>query len=89
MNGGILQVDGDISQSSLTTVNAGGALFGSGIVGNTLIANGGIYAPGDGGPGSSMQVQGNLTFQPGSVYLVQAGSSSSTSHRPRHSATSR
>nr|WP_271593980.1 autotransporter-associated beta strand repeat-containing protein [Bradyrhizobium sp. CCBAU 65884] len=34
VNGGILRVDGDISQSSLTTVNAGGALFGAGIVGN-------------------------------------------------------
>lgn len=80
VNGGILRVDGDISQSSLTTVNAGGALFGAGIVGNTVIASGGIYAPGDGGPGSSMQVQGDLTFQPGSVYGVQVGSGSSTSH---------
>ncbi|MBQ1071513.1 autotransporter-associated beta strand repeat-containing protein, partial [Micromonospora sp. D75] len=80
VNGGILRVDGDISQSSLTTVNAGGALFGFGIVGNTMIANGGIYAPGDGGPGSSMRVQGDLTLQPGAVYLVQAGSGSSTSH---------
>ncbi|MDI3563820.1 autotransporter domain-containing protein [Bradyrhizobium sp. Arg816] len=80
VNGGILRVDGDISQSSLTTVNAGGALFGAGIVGNTFIANGGIYAPGDGGPGSSMQVQGDLTLQPGSVYVVQAGSGFSTSH---------
>ncbi|GMP04481.1 MULTISPECIES: autotransporter outer membrane beta-barrel domain-containing protein [Bradyrhizobium] len=80
VNGGILRVDGNISQSSLTTVNAGGALFGAGIVGNTLIANGGIYAPGDGGPGSSMQVQGDLTLQSGSVYAVQVGSGSSTSH---------
>ncbi|MCP3387040.1 autotransporter domain-containing protein [Bradyrhizobium sp. CCGUVB4N] len=80
VNGGILRVDGDISQSSLTTVNAGAALYGAGIVGNTLIANGGIYAPGDGGPGSSMQVQGDLTLQPGSVYVVQVGSGSSTSH---------
>ncbi|UEM12658.1 autotransporter domain-containing protein [Bradyrhizobium barranii subsp. barranii] len=80
VNGGILRVDGDILQSSLTTVNAGGALFGAGIVGNTFIANGGIYAPGDGGPGSSMQVQGDLTLQPGSVYVVQAGSGFSTSH---------
>ncbi|WP_404655773.1 autotransporter outer membrane beta-barrel domain-containing protein [Bradyrhizobium sp. USDA 336] len=80
MNGGILRVDGDISQSSLTTVNSGGALFGAGIVGNTAIASGGIYAPGDGGPGSSMQVQGDLAFQPGSVYVVQVGSGSSASH---------
>jgi autotransporter-associated beta strand protein len=80
VNGGILRVDGDISQSSLTTVNAGGALYGAGIVGNTVIATGGIYAPGDGGPGSSMQVQGDLTLQSGSVYVVQVGSGSSTSH---------
>lgn len=79
VNGGILRVDGDISQSSLTTVNAGGALHGAGQVGNTIIAGGGIYAPGDGGPGSSMQVQGDLTFQPGSVYVVQVGSGSSAS----------
>ncbi|MGL9618812.1 autotransporter domain-containing protein [Bradyrhizobium sp. U531] len=80
VNGGILRVDGDISQSILTTVNAGGALFGAGIVGNTVIATGGIYAPGDGGPGSSMQVLGDLTFQAGSVYVVQVGSGSSASH---------
>ncbi|MCK1738546.1 autotransporter domain-containing protein [Bradyrhizobium sp. 138] len=80
VNGGILRVDGDISQSSLITVNAGGALLGAGIVGNTVIASGGMYAPGDGGPGSSMQVQGDLTLQPGSVYGVQVGSGSSISH---------
>jgi autotransporter-associated beta strand protein len=79
VNGGILRVDGDISQSSLTTVNAGGALFGAGIVGNTTIAAGGIYAPGDGGPGSSMQVLGDLAFQSGAVYLVQVGSGSTAS----------
>ena len=79
VNGGILRVDGDISQSSLTTVNAGGALFGAGIVGNTVIANGGIYAPGDGGPGSSMWVQGDLAFQSGALYLVQVGSGTTAS----------
>ncbi|WP_426410908.1 autotransporter domain-containing protein [Bradyrhizobium ganzhouense] len=80
VNGGILRVDGDISASSLTTVNAGGALYGAGIVGNTVIANGGIYAPGNGVAGSSMQVQGNLGLAAGSVYAVQVGSVSSTSH---------
>ncbi|MGL3105302.1 autotransporter outer membrane beta-barrel domain-containing protein [Bradyrhizobium sp. BR 1432] len=79
VNGGILRVDGDISQSSLTTVNAGGALFGAGIVGNTTIAAGGIYAPGDGGPGSRMLVLGDLAFQSGAVYLVQTGSGASAS----------
>ncbi|WP_431206064.1 autotransporter outer membrane beta-barrel domain-containing protein [Bradyrhizobium betae] len=79
VNGGILRVDGDISQSSLTTVNAGGALFGAGIVGNTVVATGGIYAPGDGGPGSSMQVLGDLSFQSGALYLVQVGNGTTAS----------
>lgn len=79
VNGGILRVDGDISQSSLTAVNAGGALFGAGIVGNTVVATGGIYAPGDGGPGSSMQVLGDLSFQSGALYLVQVGSGTTAS----------
>ncbi|MDF0520553.1 autotransporter domain-containing protein [Bradyrhizobium yuanmingense] len=79
VNGGILRVDGNISQSSLTTVNAGGALFGAGIVGNAIIANGGIYAPGDGGPGSSMWEQGDLAFQSGALYLVQVGSGTTAS----------
>ncbi|MCK1335915.1 autotransporter domain-containing protein [Bradyrhizobium sp. 38] len=79
VNGGILRVDGDISQSSLTTVKAGGALFGAGIVGNTTIAAGGIYAPGDGGPGSSMAVLGDLAFQSGALYLVQVGSGTTAS----------
>ncbi len=38
VNGGILQVDGSIASSILTTVNAGGALTGIGTVGNTTIA---------------------------------------------------
>ncbi|WP_280704765.1 autotransporter outer membrane beta-barrel domain-containing protein [Bradyrhizobium sp. BR13661] len=80
VNGGILRVDGDISASNLTTVNAGGALYGAGIVGNTFIANGGIYAPGNGAAGSSMQVHGNLGLAAGSIYAVQVGSVSSTSH---------
>lgn len=79
VNGGILRIDGNMSQSSLTTVNAGGALFGAGIVGNTVIANGGIYAPGDGGPGSSMWVQGDLALQSGALYLVQVGSGTTAS----------
>lgn len=79
VNGGILRVDGDISQSFLTKVNAGGALTGAGIVGSTLIANGGIFAPGSGVPGSTMQVQAGLTLEAGSVYVVQIGSGASAS----------
>ena len=76
--GGVLDVEGSIASSFLTTVNAGGALSGAGIVGNTLIAPGGIFVPGNGSPGSSMTVAGNLAFQSGALYLVTLNSTAST-----------
>ena len=78
VNGGVLQVDGSIASSILTTVNAGGALTGVGTVGNTMIANGGIFLPGNGTPGTSMTVAGNLAFQSGALYLVSINSATST-----------
>jgi uncharacterized protein with beta-barrel porin domain len=71
VNGGILDVQGSIASSSLTTVNSGGALTGTGTVGNTTIASGGGFAPGDGTPGTSMTVSGNLAFASGALYMVQ------------------
>ena len=76
--GGVLDVEGSIASSFLTTVNAGGALGGAGIVGNTVIAPGGIFVPGNGPPGSSMTVAGNLAFQSGALYLVTLNSTAST-----------
>jgi autotransporter-associated beta strand protein len=76
--GGVLDIEGSIASSSLTTVNAGGALGGAGTVGNTLIAPGGIFVPGNGPPGSSMTVAGNLAFQSGALYLVTLNSTAST-----------
>lgn len=78
VNGGVLDVEGSIASSSLTTVNANGALTGAGVVGNTLIAAGGIFLPGNGPPGSSTAVAGNLAFQSGALYLVQLNSVTST-----------
>ncbi|WP_050044049.1 autotransporter-associated beta strand repeat-containing protein [Bradyrhizobium sp. LTSPM299] len=78
INGGILQVDGSIASSSLTTVNAGGLLSGVGTVGNATIASGGIFLPGNGTPGTSMTVSGNLAFQSGALYLVGINSTTST-----------
>ena len=73
VNAGILQVDGSIATSALTTVNAGGTLAGIGTVGNTQINSGGIFAPGTPGvAGTSITVAGNLAFQSGAFYLVQA-----------------
>jgi autotransporter-associated beta strand protein len=76
--GGVLDVEGSIASSFLTTVNADGALTGAGTVGNTTIATGGIFLPGNGPPGSSTTVAGNLAFQSGALYLVQLNSVTST-----------
>jgi autotransporter-associated beta strand protein len=71
VNAGILDVGGSIATSAVTTVNSGGALTGSGTIGNTSIASGGTFAPGNGTPGTSMTVSGNLAFASGALYLVQ------------------
>lgn len=71
---GIAHVDGDISSSSLTTVNSGGVLMGTGTVGNTLI-NGGTLAPGN--SIGTLTVNGNLTFTAASTYLVEVSPSAS------------
>src|SRR5262249_49600361 len=71
VSGGALIVNGSIAASSLTTVDNGATLGGTGTVGNTQINGGGIFAPGSGAPGTSMTVAGNLAFQSGALYLVQ------------------
>ncbi len=77
VNGGVLDVEGSIASSILTTVNANAALTGAGTVGNMAIANGGIFLPGN-GPGTFMNIAGNLAFQSGALYLVSLNSTSST-----------
>jgi autotransporter-associated beta strand protein len=74
VTGGTLDVAGSIASSSLTSVSANATLSGTGRVGNTTIANGGAFLPGNGTLGSSMAVSGNLAFQSGAVYLVQVNS---------------
>ena len=62
VDAGSLRVTGSIASSSLTTVNRGGVLAGTGTVGATQISAGGIFAPGTPGlPGTSMTVSGNLS----------------------------
>jgi uncharacterized protein with beta-barrel porin domain len=70
VNGGTLGVNGSIATSSMTTVNTGGALTGTGSVGNTTVSSGGMFAPGNATPGSSMTVSGTLAFQSGAQYLI-------------------
>jgi len=69
VNAGALVVDGSIASSSLTTVNSGAALEGTGTVGPTVINAGGFLAPGH-QPGT-MTVNGSLAFQTGAFYIVQ------------------
>src|SRR5262249_39954895 len=68
IEGGALEVNGSIAASSLTTVNAGTVLLGTGTVGNTQVA--GIFAPGNGTPGTSMTVSGTISFLPSATYMV-------------------
>jgi uncharacterized protein with beta-barrel porin domain len=72
VNGGALIVDGSTASSSLTTVNPGGALAGSGTVGNTAIV-GGTLAPGSIGGSifGPLTVQGSLSFTVASAYLIE------------------
>ena len=71
VNAGLLDVEGSTATSSLTTVNANAALAGTGTVGNTALASGGVFMPGNGAAGSAITVRGNLAFQSGAFYLVQ------------------
>jgi outer membrane autotransporter protein len=65
---GLLSVNGAIANSQVT-VNSGATLGGSGTVGSTTIASGGILAPGN--SIGTLTVNGNLNFTAGSVYRVE------------------
>jgi uncharacterized protein with beta-barrel porin domain len=73
---GTLKVTGDLSATTNLTVT-GGALMGTGAVGNTQI-NGGTFAPGNGTAGSSMTVSGSLTFASGATYQLQINPSTAS-----------
>jgi autotransporter-associated beta strand protein len=71
VNAGVLEVDGSIAASSLTSVNTGAMLTGTGTVGAVAVNSGGTLAPGNGTAGTSLSIAGNLAFQSGAIYLVQ------------------
>jgi uncharacterized protein with beta-barrel porin domain len=68
VDGGTLAVNGDMSAASALTVNAGGALGGTGLVGTTMV-NGGTLAPGN--SIGTLTVNGNLGFTAASTYAVE------------------
>lgn len=69
-----------IANTSAVNVNAGGTLSGSGVVDpvNVTIATGATLAPGNGTPGTSLTIVGNLAFQSGALYLVQLSGASAS-----------
>jgi autotransporter-associated beta strand protein len=72
VNGGTLEVDTSIATSSLTTVNSGAALAGTGTVSATQVNHGGTLAPGSAAnPTGTLNITGNLAFASGAIYMVQ------------------
>jgi autotransporter-associated beta strand protein len=71
ITGGTLQVDGSIASSGLTTVNSGGTLSGSGMVGDTEVNAGGTLSPGD-APGAvgTLSIAGDLNMQDNSTLHI-------------------
>ncbi|WP_315731463.1 MULTISPECIES: autotransporter domain-containing protein [unclassified Bradyrhizobium] len=79
INGGVLEVDGLITGTSAVNLNAG-VLMGTGTIDPLTVSinNGATFAPGNGTPGSSMAIVGNLAFQSGAAYLVQISPTASS-----------
>jgi hypothetical protein len=77
VQGGTLNVSGDLSAATSLTVNTG-TLMGAGKVGATQINSGSTFAPGSGTPGTSMTVAGNLAFASGALYVVNLNPTTSS-----------
>jgi len=80
INGGTLEVDGTLTGTSSVMVNTGGMLTGTGTIDPlaVIINNGATFAPGNGAPGTSMAIVGNLAFQSGAIYLIQLNPATSS-----------
>lgn len=72
INGGTLSVDGSLANSDVT-VAGGGTLAGTGTVGSTTVADGGILSPANGNALGTLTVNGDLNVNNGSTYLVNGG----------------
>jgi outer membrane autotransporter protein len=67
---GVLRVNGALTSPTISVLS-GGTLGGVGtIAGTTTIASGGTIAPGNGI--GTLNLAGNITFAPGSIYQVEA-----------------
>jgi autotransporter-associated beta strand protein len=78
VNQGTLLVNGSIASSSQIVIQ-GGTLGGIGQVSSiALMGVGSTFAPGSGVAGTSMNVNGSLAFQSGTIYLVQLNPTSAS-----------
>ncbi|MGZ3235567.1 MAG: beta strand repeat-containing protein, partial [Croceibacterium sp.] len=75
LNEGVLIVNGSIAASSGLDVNAGTFLGGTGTLPTTRINAGGTLSPGN--SIGTIAVAGNLSFAPGSFYVVEVSPTSS------------
>lgn len=73
VNGGTLAVNGNLASASLLTVNAGGTLGGTGVLGAAAI-HGGTLAPGN---SIGTLIMSSLTMTAASTYLVEVSGTSS------------
>jgi uncharacterized protein with beta-barrel porin domain len=78
VTGTITLASSDVVNTNVTVGNTG-VLAGTGTVAATTIASGGTLQPGSPGAPGTLKVAGNLAFQSGALYLVQAGSSGTSS----------
>jgi hypothetical protein len=78
VTGTITLASSDVVKTNVTVGNTG-VLAGTGTVGATTVANGGTLQPGSPGAPGTLKVAGNLAFQSGALYLVQASSSGTSS----------
>ena len=90
LNGGLTNTAGTTTDTGtiagITTIT-GGLLTGNGSVTNVQVGSAGAFSPGNGTPGSSMTVTGNLAFASGALYLVQLNPSTSSLAKVTGSAT--
>ena len=77
VSSGMLGVTGSIAASSLTTVESGAYLAGTGSIGTTVVNSGGFLTAGDGTPGTSITLS-SLTMQSGAYYGVVLDPASSS-----------
>ena len=71
INSGIVFIDGTNNSANLVNV-VGGTLAGTGTIDplTMTVQSGSTFAPGNGTPGSSMNITGTLAFQPNTTYKI-------------------